>query len=98
MEILSKKETVKQLLVQYPGLRNSDNKLIARIWNDETFGIDSKWEFLAKLRNGQLTNPETIRRVRQKLQQEYPELRAVEEVTHGRKEEEKHVKDELNQI
>ena len=76
------KDRVKALLY-YKHLRNSDNRLIANIWNGDLFkmGKDPKDmtanDFLFLYATGQLTNAETIRRVRQKLQEENPELRGT---------------------
>ncbi len=77
------KDRVKALLEKHPHLRDSDNRLIATIWKfdlyhrdlivDETTAI----QFLDLYARKQLTNAETIRRVRQKIQEENPELRGT---------------------
>jgi hypothetical protein len=69
------KEKVKFLLEKYPHLRDSDEKLIANIWFNETPMISTKYEFLQNYANGLITNAESIRRCRQKIQMEKPELR-----------------------
>ena len=75
------KEIIKGLLLKYPELKDSDNKLIANYWNLELQSknkdIDdmSARELLRMYANSKLTNTETIRRMRAKLQEEVPELR-----------------------
>ena len=59
--------------------RNSDTVLMANFWWYELGGENvnnmSAINFLYNLSKGRLTAPETIRRCRQKLQEENPELR-----------------------
>jgi hypothetical protein len=62
-------------LEKYPHLRDSDEKLIANIWFDETPMISTKYEFLQNYANGLITNAESIRRTRARLQEENSELR-----------------------
>ena len=77
------KDRVKALLVKHPHLRDSDNKLIATIWKIDLFDktINPKgmtaYDFLRLYSEGRLTNAETIRRVRQKIQEENPDLRGT---------------------
>ena len=71
---------VRQLLIEYPELKDSDLKLITHIWEYEItklYGDGAKvfHPFLALLRSGGLTSPETIRRSRCKLQEENEHLR-----------------------
>jgi len=98
------KDRVKALLVKHPHLRDSDNKLIATIWGMDLFNknlrpddITGK-EFLIFYSREELTNAETIRRVRQKLQEENPELRGT--VNEARQEQgesvRKNIKDSLS--
>ncbi len=82
-EMAKIKDRVKALLVKHPHLRDSDNKLIATIWKIDLrnmdlniFGIPAS-DFLYFYSEGRLTNAETIRRVRQKIQEENPELRGT---------------------
>jgi len=77
------KDRVKALLEKHPHLRDSDNKLIATIWQQDLLNkyfnpneINAN-TFLRLYSNNELTNAETIRRVRQKLQEENPELRGT---------------------
>ena len=75
------KETIKKLLINTPKLRDSDNKLIATMWFNEIKAKEldpytiSAYTFLKFYADSAVTNAETIRRVRAKLQEEYPELR-----------------------
>lgn len=75
------KEIIKQMMLDKPHLKDNDNKLIAAYWFKELkhLNIDSKTitalDFLHKYANAELTNAETIRRMRAKLQEEYVELR-----------------------
>jgi hypothetical protein len=75
------KEIIKQMMLDKPHLKDNDNKLIAAYWFKELkhLNVDSKTitalDFLHKYANAELTNAETIRRMRAKLQEEHPELR-----------------------
>lgn len=58
--------------------RDDDNLLIAKIWYAEyknTSVPNDVIEFLKMFATGNLTSPESIRRCRQKLQEEYQGLR-----------------------
>ena len=75
-------DRVRDLLRVYPDLRDNDNKLIANIWHDDMikkYELDvfnkSAADLLIMFASGKLPSTETIRRTRQKLQQELPELR-----------------------
>jgi hypothetical protein len=78
------KKKIITLLREKPHLRDDDNKLIANIWCEET-GKDEKGvsitrqttarDFLYAFASGQYTSPESIRRARQKVQEQNPELR-----------------------
>jgi hypothetical protein len=71
------KDRVRELITKSPHLKDDDDKLIATVWwydikcNKE---MTAK-QFLDRIANGSLTNPESIRRSRAKLQQDEPELR-----------------------
>lgn len=74
------KDEVKWMLEALPYCRDNDNRLIVEIWNryvphkfhPKQYGLS---HFLAHFADGKYPSPESIRRVRQKLQQHYPELR-----------------------
>ena len=67
----------------YPETRNSDKVLIRMIY-DEFFDSASLEPLYVCLNREELPKFETIRRCRQKIQEEYPELRAVPEVEEQR--------------
>ncbi len=77
------KDRVKALLVKHPHLRDSDNKLIATIWKQDLYNLGLNPNdilaitFLNLYSQQNLTNSESIRRVRQKIQEENPELRGT---------------------
>ena len=70
------------LLKEKEEYRDDDNKLIARIWYDQTInnsGINvtkqiTAHDFLIAFREGQYANAESIRRCRQIVQRQNPEL------------------------
>ena len=75
------KSHVEKLLASFPHLRDDDNKLIANIWSYQ-IGMESVrqingYDFLKIFADGNLTSPETIRRIRQKIQEQKPHLRGV---------------------
>jgi hypothetical protein len=75
------KNKVKTLLIKFPRFRDSDNKLIAAYWFEEIKrkGLNpdemSAMEFLHLFADSKISNPETIRRSRAKLQEEDSSLR-----------------------
>jgi hypothetical protein len=71
------RELISGLLLKYPHLKDSDEKLIATIWNTESKGIENKYDFLFALSQGNYTSAETIMRIRRKLQEENPQLRGI---------------------
>lgn len=101
-KISTAKSYVEDLLTIHENLRDSDNKLIATIWRIECHGQGFKMEtmraydFLKLLSENKLTSSEAIRRARQKIQEEQPELR-------GKKYNERHnldddVRENINEI
>ena len=75
-------DKVEYLLAQYPATRDDDRKLIGAVYT-VFYGVDVNAPFKDILLNDKLPNFETIRRCRQKVQQENEDLRAddpVEEV------------------
>lgn len=74
------KEKVQKLLTEYPHLRDDDNKLIANIWTAEMGGTKhiktiSGFDAMHFIASSQLTNSESIRRCRQKIQEHNVHLR-----------------------
>lgn len=71
-------EKVMHILNQDPRTRDNDNILIARIWFDEMTNDerkDSATQFLINFSEGRYSSAESIRRCRQKLQEDFPGLR-----------------------
>ena len=99
-EIKNIKGKVKTLLVEFTHLRDSDVKLVANIWHSqlgkEKAKTISAFDFLAEFSNGKFINPESIRRVRQKIQEQNVELRG-KSYKHRHKEE-KEVRKQINKI
>ena len=69
------KQRVKSILETNKNARDCDRLLISIIWEQDSVFIEDKNEFLDMLINGELTSPETIRRCRQRLQEENETLR-----------------------
>lgn len=84
------KERVEQYLIKYPHLRDDDFKLIASYWQNEIgkgkIETLSAHDVLKMLSEQKLTHPESIRRSRQKLQEQQPGLRGAS-YKHRKKEE-----------
>lgn len=76
-KIQSNKELIKYLLEKYPACRNSDSTLLRGVWYHQVpnFRQLSAVDLMQLLSDNKIANPETIRRCRQKLQEDYPELR-----------------------
>jgi hypothetical protein len=78
---LHNKDVIIDLLTNKEHLRDNDQALIANIWWRElvTQGKDKStaFEMLKVFSEGKLSNPESIRRSRQKIQEEQPELRGA---------------------
>ena len=83
-QIKNIKEKVKQLLIDKPWLRDSDEKLIANVWCYQ-MGLDENgisisksttaYDFLKAYSENQFSSAETCRRCRQLIQEKHPELR-----------------------
>ena len=71
-EVLMKQ--IKEALTHNPYVRDSDHRLVAWIWKIQMEDTISD-SVLNLLNMGQLTNWETIARMRRKLQEENPDLR-----------------------
>ena len=79
-----KQQTKKQVydcLIKYPSLKDDDNRLCANIWAQELTALgygkgDSEiFDFLRLYATNKITTGPTIKRVRAKLQEEFPALR-----------------------
>jgi hypothetical protein len=99
MRIKNVKEVVEHFLKNKPKTRDSDNLLITFIWAKE-LGDDldkmTAIDFLNKFSANELPNFESIRRMRQKLQELNPEYRGATYI--NRMGEQRTVKAELKQI
>jgi len=65
---------VYSILLDYPEARDDDRLLLSLIWKEETISSTSI-SFLEDLRTGKITTPETITRIRRKLQEKNEYLR-----------------------
>ena len=78
IQIINTADKVKSLLEVSEILRDDDLLLMAIIWDSELKAMKLKGytgDFLQAFSWGNLTNSESIRRTRQRLQQEFPHLR-----------------------
>lgn len=85
-DVYKTQDVVKNTLIKYPETRNSDNVLYVRVCNlinprACTYSFSYVLQHLSELG---LPKVETVRRTRQKIQAENPELRASDRVTDGR--------------
>lgn len=91
------RDEVRHWLHHRPDSRDSDEKLCALIWWGEMKALGmidtTAQKLLTALSNGKFTSPESIRRTRQKIQEEEPELRGKSYV--ARKAHTKKVKEQL---
>lgn len=100
IQIKSNKDRVEKLLREYPETRDNYNKILANIWYIDLVNagydvekIDGAYFLTIVASGGTLTNPESIRRNWQKLQQDNPELRG--ETWEKRQGKQSKVKEEL---
>lgn len=96
-EFAQTRRIVKNILTDYPQTRNSDNALYIKVVaalnpqaNDRPFA-----NVLSSLEELGLPCFETVRRTRQKLQAEFPELQACDEVQDFRTEREEQFRKEF---
>jgi hypothetical protein len=73
------KQRVKSILENNKNTRDCDRMLISVLWKEDLSKIGklflSAYVMLETFKNGELTSPETIRRCRQRLQEENESLR-----------------------
>ena len=98
MNILSISKLVKSVLLNAPKTRDDDNLLTLKVWAIQHPELRSKKEltfidFSREFLKGKFANTESIRRSRQKLQQENPSLRG--EHYKERKNHQENVKEQL---
>jgi hypothetical protein len=82
-------EIVRELLEKKPELRDNDNLLMSTIWKDQA----NIFNFFHRFESGRLHSPESIRRTRQKIQEDCPHLRG--ELYEARQKHQAKVKEEL---
>ena len=97
IELKNTKSKVEFCLRQFPKLRDSDMALICHVWRSEIdYHSMSGEDVLRAIANEKLTNPESIRRVRQRLTEYHPELRGAS--WRKRHEKETVIKNELKNL
>ena len=83
-------DLIKNLLTDYPELRDSDKKLIWEVWSKLDFINDDDGSYDGELITYQnfvdAPSTETIRRCRQKIQELNPELRGSQKIRKAREE------------
>lgn len=75
-ELKSTQDIVMEILENFPITRNSDNFLYIKVCEYINPSVINKpfWEVLGSVSNYNLPQYETVRRTRQKIQSEHPEL------------------------
>lgn len=68
-------DKIKLLLHEHPELRDSDKLLQWRLWARQGYVMNGTLSFESYMKHA-LLSPETIRRTRQKVQQDFPDLRS----------------------
>ncbi len=82
MKIKNVKKKVTEVLERHPQSRDNDMSLLAIVWNDELGGKDatdtmSAFELLCLLSRKEISNPVSLWRCRQKVQEENESWRGV---------------------
>jgi hypothetical protein len=84
MKINKTKDKVIYLLKRYPALRDDDSRLVANYWNNElqakgiNTGRGRMYELLQMIAAKELATPESIVRMRRKVQEDMVDLRGSE--------------------
>lgn len=73
---------VRRLMTENEAYRNSDKRLMWRVWQEEGMIIDKL--SLGNFLSSQTTTPESVTRARRKIQELHPELRATDRVYRAR--------------
>lgn len=76
-------DVIKQLLVKYPELRNSDKKLLWSVWHKK--GLVNSFNMIDRDSFYKAPSSESITRARRKVQENHPELQAQKQVQEARK-------------
>lgn len=79
LQLKTKKHLVEKILTKYPESKDDDLDLLARIWYIDLLKLgwvsESIIPLCQALKSGLLTPPDTIMRVRRKLQEVNPQMR-----------------------
>ena len=98
MNLISIKDSVKEILTNEPETRDNDNLLILKVWAKQNPFLRRKevtfLDFAVGFKGGQYASTESVRRCRQKLQELNPSLRGKN--YKKRHDEQASVKDQLN--
>lgn len=86
MKIKNQEEKVKEMLTKYPKTRDNDSLLLAGIWSQQMGGPEKTKDMtardfmieLSKGKDGKLSNPVSVWRARQKIQEHNAEMRGKE--------------------
>lgn len=99
MKILNVRTIVESLLKTSEPCRNSDARLLASIWAHflgEDVDKMNATDLLNKISGNEMPNPESIRRMRQKLQEINPDYRGTTYVP--RQQEQKPVREDIKKV
>lgn len=79
MDIANVSSTVRMILEKHPETRDSDEELVLKVWKETNPEILNPsftfWDFARGFKERQYPSIEGIRRSRQRVQEEFPELR-----------------------
>lgn len=79
--LVTMSKRIEKLLKQHRHLKDDDMKLVANVWHQDLIKIGkdpyviTAFDMLQAFAMGKLSNTETIRRTRQKIQELHPSLR-----------------------
>jgi hypothetical protein len=102
MNIVNKQIVVKDLLSNFPHLRDDSLALLATVWKLEiqrdqlNLNQTTAFDLLTLIAKGEVSNPESIRRVRAKIQEEVPSLRGEKWLKRQRYQ--SNIKDQVRQV
>ncbi len=78
-DIKKLRPVVEEILTNHPETRDNDKHLMLKVWSKQDKRVLKKdftfWEFAVSFKDGAYAQPESIRRTRQKLQEENIDLR-----------------------
>ena len=100
MNLIKINDTVRDVLTAEAETRDNDNLLALKVWAKQQPKLRDKdlsfWDFAKDFKNGSFASTESIRRVRQKLQEIHPHLRGEKYL--ARHKEQGSVKSQLKEI